>query len=110
MSNSTKDDLINIFSIPESKISVIHSALDERFVFTQSREDSNRLLERYQLKDPFVLYSGKIRPHKKPSSTVKTQGKSSQPSEKNGAKTGLVGIDRRRARAYFGNGLKGGSR
>jgi len=64
VSESTKDDLINIFELRESKISVIHNALDERFVFTHVLDEKKRVLERYQLKDPFVLYSGRIRPHK----------------------------------------------
>lgn len=64
VSNSTKEDLINIFSLRESKISVVHNALDERFAFNHTCEERKHVLERYQLKDPFVLYSGKIRPHK----------------------------------------------
>jgi len=64
VSRSTKDDLINIFELPDSKISVVHNALDERFVFTHTPGERKEVLERYQLKDPFVLYSGKIRPHK----------------------------------------------
>ena len=64
VSKSTKEDLINIFEIPESKISVVHNALDERFAFSHTPEERKQVLERYQLKDPFVLYSGKIRPHK----------------------------------------------
>src|SRR4029453_16600583 len=39
-------------------------ALDERFAFTHIPEERKQVLERYQLKDPFVLYAGKIRPHK----------------------------------------------
>lgn len=64
VSKSTKEDLINIFQMPESKISVIHNALDERFAFSHTPGERKHVLERYQLKDPFVLYSGKIRPHK----------------------------------------------
>src|SRR2546422_344299 len=64
VSRSTKDDLINIFELPDSKISVVHNALDERFAFTHTPEERKQVLERYQLKDPFILYSGKIRPHK----------------------------------------------
>jgi glycosyltransferase involved in cell wall biosynthesis len=64
VSKSTKEDLINIFELPERKISVVHNALDERFAFTHTLEERKHVLERYQLKDPFVLYSGKIRPHK----------------------------------------------
>ena len=64
VSRSTNDDLINIFELPDSKISVVHNALDERFAFTHTPGERKQVLERYQLKDPFVLYSGKIRPHK----------------------------------------------
>jgi glycosyltransferase involved in cell wall biosynthesis len=64
VSNSTKADLINILEVPESKISVVYNALDERFAFTHIAGERKQVLERYQLKDPFVLYSGKIRPHK----------------------------------------------
>ena len=64
VSKSTKEDLMHIFELPESKISVVHNALDERFAFAYNPEERKHVLERYQLKDPFVLYSGKIRPHK----------------------------------------------
>jgi glycosyltransferase involved in cell wall biosynthesis len=64
VSDSTKDDLINIFNLTPSKISVIHNALDDRFTLTTAAEDPAQVLERYQLKDPFILYSGRIRPHK----------------------------------------------
>ena len=64
VSKSTKEDLINIFAVPESRISVVHNALDERFAFSHSPDERKQVLERYQLKDPFVLYAGKIRPHK----------------------------------------------
>jgi glycosyltransferase involved in cell wall biosynthesis len=64
VSKSTKEDLTNIFELPPSKISVVHNALDERFAFSNIPEERKSVLERYQLKDPFVLYAGKIRPHK----------------------------------------------
>jgi glycosyltransferase involved in cell wall biosynthesis len=64
VSDSTKDDLISIFNLPPSKISVIHNALDDRFTLTTAADDPAKVLERYQLKDPFILYSGRIRPHK----------------------------------------------
>jgi glycosyltransferase involved in cell wall biosynthesis len=64
VSESTKDDLINIFKLPQSKISVVYNALDERSAHDHTPEERRQVLERYQLKDPFVLFSGKIRPHK----------------------------------------------
>src|SRR6188768_1017758 len=39
VSDSTKDDLINIFNLSPSKISVIHNALDNRFTLTTAAED-----------------------------------------------------------------------
>jgi glycosyltransferase involved in cell wall biosynthesis len=64
VSKSTKEDLVNILGVPESKISVVYNALDERFAFSQVTDEQKQVLERYQLNDPFLLYSGKIRPHK----------------------------------------------
>jgi glycosyltransferase involved in cell wall biosynthesis len=64
VSKSTKEDLINIYNLPDSKISVVYNALDERFTQNHALAERKQVLERYQLKDPFILYSGKIRPHK----------------------------------------------
>lgn len=64
VSHSTRDDLVNIFNLDASRISVVHNALDERFSSAENGADSKTVLERYQLHDPFILYSGRIRPHK----------------------------------------------
>jgi glycosyltransferase involved in cell wall biosynthesis len=64
VSHSTRDDLVNIFDLDAKRISVIHNALDERFAAASNAEDEMAVLERYQLHDPFILYSGRIRPHK----------------------------------------------
>src|SRR4029434_2324004 len=64
VSNSTRDDLVDIFDLDPTRISVIHNALDERFSPASVAEDKETVLERYQLHDPFILYSGRIRPHK----------------------------------------------
>ena len=64
VSNSTRDDLVDIFELDARRIVVIHNALDERFAAMSGAEDKKTVLERYQLHDPFILYSGRIRPHK----------------------------------------------
>jgi len=64
VSNSTRDDLLNLFNLDAGRISVVHNALDERFSPAENGADRRTVLERYQLQDPFILYSGRIRPHK----------------------------------------------
>ena len=64
VSKSTRDDLIDIFDVDTKRISVIYNALDERFGPAAEGMDRKTVLERYQLHDPFILYSGRIRPHK----------------------------------------------
>jgi glycosyltransferase involved in cell wall biosynthesis len=64
VSEASKRDILKYFNIPASKIDVIYNAIDERFNEAPSDEDVWRVRERYQLKDPFILYAGNIKPHK----------------------------------------------
>ena len=64
VSEASKRDILRYFSVPESKISVIYNAIDERFHEEPPADDVMRVKERYQLHDPFVLYAGNIKPHK----------------------------------------------
>jgi glycosyltransferase involved in cell wall biosynthesis len=64
VSEATQRDLVRLFSVPEEKITVIYNAIDERAVVTISPEEQRRVLERYQIQDPFLLYAGNIKPHK----------------------------------------------
>ncbi len=64
VSESTRKDLIGIFDLPASLTSVSHNALDGRFSVAHPPAEQMQVLERYQLKDPFILYSGQIKPHK----------------------------------------------
>ena len=43
---------------------MIHNSLDERFTVSPSQTKREQILERYQLHEPFILYSGEIKPHK----------------------------------------------
>ncbi len=64
VSGSTRKDLGSIFGMDAGKVSVVHNALDERFAASRDTDEQKQVLERYQLKDPFILYSGQIKPHK----------------------------------------------
>jgi glycosyltransferase involved in cell wall biosynthesis len=65
VSNFTKNDVQRVFGIPAAKIEVIYNAIDERFRGGHaSAEDREFIAERYQVNYPFVLYAGRISPHK----------------------------------------------
>ena len=64
VSETSKRDILRYFRVPEAKIDVIYNAIDERLGEAPSAEDVERVRERYQLNDPFVLYAGNIKPHK----------------------------------------------
>jgi glycosyltransferase involved in cell wall biosynthesis len=64
VSEASKRDILRYFRVPERKIAVIYNAIDERFGETPAPEEIERVRERYQLNDPFVLYAGNIKPHK----------------------------------------------
>jgi len=64
VSESSKRDILRFVDVPADKIDVIHNAFDERFGVEPREEDVERVRERYQLHDEFVLYAGNVKPHK----------------------------------------------
>lgn len=76
VSASTRRDIHNIVGVPEEDVRVVYNAPDPRFFEHGHAADaraagpharaheSQRILERYQIKYPFLLYAGNIRPQK----------------------------------------------
>ncbi len=64
VSEATRRDLMRLFRAPREKITVIHNAIDERVTIKTGEEEEKRILERYQVDSPFLLYAGNVRPHK----------------------------------------------
>ena len=65
VSNFTKQDVARLFQIPENKIEVVYNALDDRFRMGPTNDSEKQMIaERYQVHYPFILYSGRISPHK----------------------------------------------
>ena len=64
VSHASKRDLARFFHIPESKITVVYDAVDERFLTEPLPQDADRILERHAVHSPYVLYAGNIRPQK----------------------------------------------
>jgi glycosyltransferase involved in cell wall biosynthesis len=65
VSQFTKKDIQRLFKIPDAKVEVIYNAIDERFRQGHANDaDREFIAERYQTNYPFILYAGRISPHK----------------------------------------------
>jgi glycosyltransferase involved in cell wall biosynthesis len=65
VSNFTKIEIEKLFSIPAGRIEVVHNAIDPRFLHGHASDaDRQFLTQRYQITYPFLLYAGRISPHK----------------------------------------------
>jgi glycosyltransferase involved in cell wall biosynthesis len=65
VSQFTKKDIQRLFKIPDERIEVVYNAIDERFRQGHATHaDREFIAERYQTNYPFILYAGRISPHK----------------------------------------------
>ncbi|MEY2413954.1 MAG: hypothetical protein QOD84_2560 [Acidobacteriaceae bacterium] len=65
VSNFTKTEIEKLFNIPSQCIEVAYNAIDARFLHGHADEAEREMLSaRYQVKNPFLLYAGRISPHK----------------------------------------------
>jgi glycosyltransferase involved in cell wall biosynthesis len=65
VSNFTRNEIEKLFDIPSDRVEVIYNAIDERFLHGHaSAADRELIANRYQVTYPFLLYAGRISPHK----------------------------------------------
>jgi glycosyltransferase involved in cell wall biosynthesis len=65
VSHFTKSEIESAFGIPAARIEVVYNAIDERFLRGHATDADRQILaERYLIKYPFLLYAGRISPHK----------------------------------------------
>jgi glycosyltransferase involved in cell wall biosynthesis len=65
VSKFTKGEIERLFGIAPARIKVVYNAIDERFLSGHATDADRQLLaERYQVNYPFLLYAGRISPHK----------------------------------------------
>jgi glycosyltransferase involved in cell wall biosynthesis len=64
-SQATKDDLVELYSAPPDKITVLYSGVDSRFSPEKERGEEERVRRRYKLgHQPFILGVGALHPRK----------------------------------------------
>ncbi len=65
VSQFTKSEIEKLFGIASDRIRVVYNAIDARFLGGHATAaDRQFLVERYQVNYPFLLYAGRISPHK----------------------------------------------
>jgi len=64
VSQSTKDDLINLYGIDSGKIKVVYSGVSEQFRPINDQLKLSLIKRKYQLPEKFILYFGTIEPRK----------------------------------------------
>jgi glycosyltransferase involved in cell wall biosynthesis len=65
VSQFSKSEVEKLFGIPPSHIEVVYNAIDERFLHGHASDADRQLIaERYLVTYPFLLYAGRISPHK----------------------------------------------
>ncbi len=65
VSNFSKADTVRLFGVTPQKIEVIYNAIDDRFRMGHASDAEREFIaERYQVNCPFLLYAGRISPHK----------------------------------------------
>ncbi len=64
VSEASKRDILRFFPVPANKVDVTYNAIDSRFSSPPDAKQMDRVRERYQLHDRFLLYSGNVKPHK----------------------------------------------
>lgn len=66
VSDATRRDVENMMGIPPQRITRVYNAPDPGFydLSGHSHEEHQRILERYQIQHPFLLYAGNVRRHK----------------------------------------------
>lgn len=64
VSDATRRDVENQMRIPHERIHRVYNAPDPGFYTNGGPSDRARIMERYQIRYPFLLYAGNIRLHK----------------------------------------------
>jgi len=63
-SNYWKEELIRRYHLPRKKVIVTYEGVDEKFSIFNFQFLKRKILEKYKIKTPFIIYTGSLYPHK----------------------------------------------
>lgn len=64
VSQKTKEDIIKYFNVKPEKIKVVYEGYDEIYAQKHSKNEIAKVLQKYNIKSPFLLFVSQWRPHK----------------------------------------------
>jgi glycosyltransferase involved in cell wall biosynthesis len=64
VSAATRRDVESVLAVRRDRIRQVYNAPDPRFLLKSEPAEQSQLLERFQISTPYLLYAGRIRPHK----------------------------------------------
>lgn len=81
VSQSTKLDIEKFFNIPAAKIDVVYSGYNTIFRKIVGQQNSEKILKKYHIESPFLLFVGTIEPRKNISNLILAFNKFAQSAE-----------------------------
>ena len=63
-SNYWKEELIRRYHLPREKVIVTYEGVDKKFSIFNFQFSKRKILEKYKIKTPFIIYTGSLYPHK----------------------------------------------
>jgi glycosyltransferase involved in cell wall biosynthesis len=64
VSNATRSDVVRHFQLDPARVEVVYNAIGEELAQPLGDEEQRRMLERYGVNYPFLLYAGSVKPQK----------------------------------------------
>ena len=64
VSENTKNDLIELCGVSKEKVEVIHSGISENYKLQIANDELEKIKNKYNLSDNFILYLGTVEPRK----------------------------------------------
>lgn len=74
-SNTTKNDILQYFKVPESKVEVVYQSCDKQFYEQKPLKEVNTILKKYNLPNEYILSVGTIQGRKNQQAIVKAISK-----------------------------------